>query len=91
MQSKTQTIIAFLIVLGFLGVVGAWFVFPVKGDAGLFNLLLGMLGSGFGTIIQYFFGSSSGSKAKDETISNIASSTVPATPTNITPLARATP
>ena len=46
------------------------------------NLMLGALIAAFSTVVGYFFGSSSSSAKKDETISNIATSSTnsPTTP-----------
>jgi hypothetical protein len=84
-EVKTQTLIAILVVVGFLAVIGAWFYFPIKGDTALFNVLVGLLGGGFTSVVQFFFGSSAGSKAKDSTIGAIALATPPASNANPTP------
>jgi uncharacterized membrane protein YeaQ/YmgE (transglycosylase-associated protein family) len=82
---RTRLVIAMMIIIGFLAVIAAWFVFPIKGDSALFNVLVGMLGTSFGGVVSFYFASTSGSKAKDATISTIASSTIPAAPAAPTP------
>jgi predicted permease len=70
---NTRLLLAVMVVGGFLGIMGCWFVFPLKGDAQVFGQLLGTLGSGgFMVVIAYYFGSSANSKAKDDTIAQIA-------------------
>ena len=69
---RIRSVLAFLVVGGFLAVMGCWFVFPLKGDAQLFNVMLGTLGSGgFMVVVAYYFGSSAGSKNKDDTIATL--------------------
>lgn len=60
--------LALLIVAGMIGLIGALFVFPVP-DSDLFKIVASAyVTGGFSTIIGYYFGSSSGSKDKDEVI-----------------------
>jgi hypothetical protein len=63
--------LAFVVTIGFLVVVGIayWHVVPNE-NAGLLNVLLGALGTAFITIVNFYFGSSLGSKTKD--IANLA-------------------
>lgn len=59
--------IAIIIVLGFLGMLTAMFLFvipPSMNEAAM--LLIGALASQFGSIVNYYFGSSAGSRRKDE-------------------------
>ena len=81
---KIRAIIGGLIITGFLAVIAAFFVFPLKGDTGLFNVLIGILGGSFTAVVGFYFGSSSGSKAKDTTLSSIA---MPAVPEVVKPVA----
>jgi uncharacterized membrane protein YeaQ/YmgE (transglycosylase-associated protein family) len=71
---KIRAAIAALIILGFLAVLAAFFFMPLKGDPGLFNVLIGILGGSFTSVVSFYFASTSGSKAKDETIGAIAAS-----------------
>ncbi len=67
----TQQIIAYALVFSFISVIYIWMVFPPKvvDQAALtvVNMLLGALVAKFTTIIDFFFGSSQGSKDKDDT------------------------
>ena len=68
-MDTARHVMAFLIVIGFLAIVGAWFVFPLKGDPQIFNVMLGILGSGgFMAVVNFYFGSSAGSKQKDDAL-----------------------
>lgn len=74
-KDKFQYVLGALIVFGFFALL-LTLIFrevPSKNND-LLNLVVGSLIGSFSTIVGYFFGSSSSSKAKDETISNIASS-----------------
>lgn len=65
LKDKTPTILAYIIVGGFFGVLMAFMIMgkPVSGgDA--FLLLIGGLNAAFGGVIGYFFGSTNGSMAK---------------------------
>jgi ABC-type Mn2+/Zn2+ transport system permease subunit len=64
---KVQASIAFLVIFGFFAAI--WMVLsqevnPSMRDALL--ILIGSLGAAFGAVVQYYFGSSSGSARKDE-------------------------
>lgn len=83
---RIRAAIAGLIITGFMAVLAAFFFVPLKGDPGLFNVLIGILGGAFTAVIAFYFGSSSGSKSKDSTIGNIASS-----PTNGQPQPKPSP
>jgi predicted lipid-binding transport protein (Tim44 family) len=80
--TNTQQIIAYALVFSFIGVIFVWMLMPPKvvDQAALtvVNMLLGALVAKFTTIIDFFFGSSQGSKAKDEsqsrTIENLTAS-----------------
>jgi hypothetical protein len=72
-SEQTKHIIALVVIVGFLTIIGCWFVFPLKGDPQIFIQMLGTLGSGgFMVVIAYYFGSSAGSKAKDDALVDIA-------------------
>ena len=79
MKNKTKTIFQYIlgsiIIVGFftLMIVLVYNEIPIKNND-LLNLVVGALIGSFTTIVGYFFGSSSGSAAKDETISSIATS-----------------
>lgn len=63
---KVQALMAFLIVAGFFGCIGMVTQGEVNAsmrDALL--ILIGSLGAAFGAVVNYYFGSSSGSARKD--------------------------
>jgi len=62
-------VLAWLIVLGFFGLTGgllcgSYHGFEIKDNTGVLFMLLGTLATGFGMVLQYFFGSSAGSTQK---------------------------
>jgi len=58
-----------IVVLGFLTILG---IKVIKGnDPASENLMLGALIGAFGTVVGYYYGSSSGSAKKDETIGSM--------------------
>lgn len=66
-----QNCLAILVTMGFFAVIAAWMYYPPKGDGAalaVLNTLTGMMGTAFAGVMGYFFGSSSGSKDKDDTI-----------------------
>lgn len=75
---KTRTIIALAVILGFYGLIAAYFAFPLKGDAATFNLLAGAAIAATSGVLGYYFGSSTGSKAKDDAL--VAKATEPTPP-----------
>ena len=73
--SDTQKLLAFCVVISFIVVVLIWMFHPPTGDAGsiaVLNTMVGTLAGLTGAIITFYFGSSKGSKDKDDTISSIA-------------------
>lgn len=68
-----RNILALLIVLGMIGLVAALFVLPMPDGDIPKVVITAYVTGGFVTIVGYFFGSSSGSKDKDEVIGKIAS------------------
>lgn len=71
-----QNFLSIVIVSGFLGALGYWMVAPpseFSPTAGtVINMLLGALVAKFTTVMDFHFGSSKGSVAKDQTISDMA-------------------
>ena len=66
--------LAFLIVVSFIAAVAAFLRRPpeIQGESlQLLNTFLGILAAAFTAIVSYYFGSSSGSKDKDDTISGL--------------------
>lgn len=65
--------VSILVVLAFGGVCAALFVLSIPAEMKeLAMLLLGILGAGFTTVINYWTGSTSSSQKKDETIRQTA-------------------
>ena len=67
MQDAAPGIIATVVMGGFFILIGMFAFADVK-NVNILTLLLGALGAGFSQIIQFYFGSSSGSKKKTEII-----------------------
>ncbi len=64
-------VLAWVVVGGFLGLTGflIWFAYkgvPIIDQSGVLYMLLGTLSTAFGMVMGYFFGSSRGSRDKDE-------------------------
>lgn len=65
-------VIGTIIVLGFLAHLAALFVFAIPaGNVEIIYISVGALGTMTGAIVSYLFGSSLGSKTKDETIAKL--------------------
>jgi drug/metabolite transporter (DMT)-like permease len=63
---KIQAALAFLIFAGFFGAI--WLALTHEVTASMRDallILIGALGAAFGNVVSYYFGSSSGSQAKD--------------------------
>lgn len=75
---SVQNCLAITVTLGFFTIIGVWMFYPPKGDGvalAVLNTLTGTMGGAFISVISYFFGSSSGSKDKDETIKQMKTGT----------------
>ena len=73
--NDTQRLLAFIIVVAFIIVIVIWLFHAPTGDAGsnaVLNMLMGSLAAMAGGVVTFYFGSSKGSKDKDDTISSIA-------------------
>lgn len=69
---STQSFIAIVLVVAMIALTFAM-LFVKAPDSDVFKMLSGgLMTVGFATIIGFYFGSSAGSKAKDDTIQNIA-------------------
>lgn len=71
LKDKVPAILATVVTLGFFGCLGYMLKFGLNKDmagAEAMLIMLGALGSAWGSIIAYYFGSSKGSSDKDETI-----------------------
>ena len=94
-----QNCLAITVTLGFFAIVAGWMYQPPQGDPAtlaVLNTLTGMMGAAYGSVITYFFGSSSGSREKDDTIkqmktgsastdTTVTTTTPPTTVTTTTP------
>jgi hypothetical protein len=76
LQNAVKAILALIVIAGFLASIGIWFFVPSDkiSPAALSAIgqLTGMLGTGFGVVLGYYFGSSLSSGGKDDTISKMA-------------------
>lgn len=71
MQKYGAVVVSVLIVITFGTVLGIWLLRPTSIQAAsseVINILLGTLAAAFTNVCNYWLGSSSGSKAKDEAI-----------------------
>jgi len=76
--SNTQKILAFVIVDALIIVILIWIFHPPTGDAAsnsVLNVLVGALVGMAGMVATFYFGSSQGSKDKDQALSAIATGT----------------
>lgn len=66
-------ILALVITIGFFGVVVvlATRVAPLD-NREILSIVVGVLGASFGAVVQYYFGSSKSSQAKNEVIARLA-------------------
>ena len=63
---RVMSILAFIITLGYFGAMAALMLMPIPQDSHeVLLVMLGTLGTAWGGIIGYFFGSSAGSAQKD--------------------------
>lgn len=70
-----QGTLAIFLCVGFVTIVAVWMFYPPKGDPSaiaVLTTLTGALGAAFGQVVSYYFGSTSGSKEKDATITAMA-------------------
>lgn len=66
---SVQGVLALGIAIAFVGLVALWMLHPPSGDKdvlALLNALIMVVGSAFLSIVNFFFGSSTGSKEKDD-------------------------
>lgn len=79
MQSVGAMVISIIVAVGFVGVCTAMLFVPVQ-DTTIGNTMFGGLSTGFALVLGYWLGSSSGSRAKDRHLANLAQSGPPAAP-----------
>jgi len=68
-----QNIVCTIVVIGFVAVLVLFIMRPLtlsEQVLTLLNVMIGTLAAKFGDVVQYFIGSTSGSKDKDATIAN---------------------
>ncbi len=71
MTFDRRTVLAFVVVLSFVGITLLWVLRPpnlTPEQMNVATLILGALIGKFGDVINFDFGSSSGSKAKDDAL-----------------------
>ena len=74
----TRSAIAIALVLAMIAMAFVLAFRPALPDSDVFKILIGgLMTVGFSSIISFYFGSSSGSKAKDDTLNQIAANAVP--------------
>lgn len=72
MRDWTPSVLGAAIVLGFFGILGALLFVPIpEGAQDIFKILLGSLGAMTVQVGNYFFGSSAGSKRKNDMITQM--------------------
>lgn len=68
-QDSTPRVLAYLVIVGFIGIIGAVLFAPVKvTDSALLGVLIGYISAKAEQVVSYYFGSSSGSTEKNRTI-----------------------
>ncbi len=75
---EPRTVLAYTITIAFIGVLVMLMLRPVELDdktANILNILLGAMVGQLVNVYQFFFGSSSGSKDKDEALITAATNT----------------
>jgi hypothetical protein len=86
---EVRDLIALILICAMVGLMFALVLRPVTvPDTPVTNMLIGgFMTVGFSGVIQFYFGSSKGSSAKDDTISAIATAQAEAVPTVVKPAA----
>ena len=85
---EPASVVSFMVVVLFGGVVVLLLVRPVELTGSvekLVNILLGVLATCFATVVNYWLGSSFGSRIKSETINKMGG-VAPAPETDVTPV-----
>lgn len=68
----TKAVIAILVILCTIGIAIVLLMHPVLTDSPMLNIVVGGWIAYGTTVIQYYFGSSQGSKVKDDALAQIA-------------------
>lgn len=70
-KDKIPGALAVILTVGFFGLLGYLVAHePPSGSRDILNIMLGSLGTGWATMLAYYFGSSAGSSAKDRLLLN---------------------
>jgi hypothetical protein len=73
-KDRTPKILAYLVTAGFFGMLVFMLFKPIPTEnRDIVNIMLGVLGSTFGGIVAYYYGSTKGSEAKSALLANIPS------------------
>ncbi len=76
MEEKVGALLVSLVAtVAFGAVLFFWVIRPPTVNSDVLNVLVGALSAGYIQTLNYWFGSSAGSKQKDTTISNLAGGT----------------
>lgn len=72
-KDYVPALLAIFLTSGFFGLLG-WMMYeaPPPDSRDVLNIMIGSLGTGWITMLSYYFGSSSGSHSKDSVIENFA-------------------
>jgi hypothetical protein len=73
--NDTQKLLAFILVIAFIVIILVWMFHPPSAEAATTSVLytlVGTLGGMAGAVVTFYFGSSKGSKDKDDTMQKIA-------------------
>ena len=65
-QSKMPAVLTTIITIGFFGTLGTMFYMPEVKDSAPLMIMLGQLSAGWAAAIAFYFGTTSGSKAKTD-------------------------
>lgn len=71
-QSKMPAILTTIITVGFFGTLGTMFYMPEVKDSAPLMIMLGQLSAGWAAAIAFYFGTTSGSKAKTDLLAQSA-------------------
>ena len=64
-------VVSVAVTLGFIAIVGVMTVHAIP-DSAVVNVLVGTLATAFGAVVNYWLGSSAGSRAKDDHLADLA-------------------
>jgi hypothetical protein len=73
-----QVIVSAIATIGFVGILTLWALHPPTAQGEMLNVLVGALATGYITVVNYWLGSSSGSRSKDKLLQSKDEQTTPA-------------